>query len=144
MSAAVRRATVADAEAIASLLTQLGYPATPDEVRARIHASEEVASRAVMVGVLDGAVAGLAVGEVAETFHRPAPVARLALLVTDERARGKGVGTTLVRWFEGWARGRGATRATLESALHREKAHGFYRARGWEATGLRFVRELAG
>lgn len=142
MSLTLRPATEADAEAIASLLTQLGYPGTADEARARIRASEGVGSREVTVAVRDGVVAGLAVGEIAATFHRPGPVARLALLVTDESVRGQGVGTALVRWFEQWARERGATRATLESALRREEAHAFYRARGWEATGLRFVREL--
>lgn len=142
MSLMLRRATEGDAEAIASLLTQLGYPATADEAGARIRASEGVGSREVTVAVKDGVVAGLAVGEIAATFHRPAPVGRLALLVTDERVRGQGVGTALVRWFEQWAQDRGARDASLTSALRREEAHAFYRARGWEATGLRFVRKL--
>lgn len=138
----LRPAQAADAPAIARLLGQLGYPQSVEDVASRL--PQVVAGGAcVTLAESGGAVVGLSVGEIGIALNRPGPVARLALLVTDESVRGQGIGRQLVAAFEAWAVAQGAGRATLTSALHREAAHGFYRACGWEATGLRFARDLS-
>lgn len=138
----LRDATPADAAALTPLLDQLGYPSTDEQVRERLRRVMARSGCRVRVAELDARPVGLAVGNLGATLTRDEPVARLSLLVTDEAVRGMGAGRALLRDFEAWAVGQGARNAVLTSALRREAAHGFYRAAGWEATGLRFAREL--
>jgi hypothetical protein len=44
--------------------------------------------------------------------------------------------------IEGRLRERGVTMLTLSSGNYRAEAHAFYRALGYDATGLRFVKSL--
>ena len=77
------------------------------------------------------------IGDTPET----ADTCEFALTIGDAW-QGQGIGRRLVEAFEEWALSRGARHVSLTSAMHREQAHGFYRACGWEATGLRFARDL--
>jgi ribosomal protein S18 acetylase RimI-like enzyme len=54
--------------------------------------------------------------------------------------RGQGVGSALVARAEAWAAEHGALRISLTSALHRESAHAFYKARDYEHTGVRLTK----
>jgi GNAT superfamily N-acetyltransferase len=62
------------------------------------------------------------------------------VLVVEEKARGQGVGSALVARAEDWAIEHGALRISLTSALHRESAHEFYKARDYEHTGVRLTK----
>jgi GNAT superfamily N-acetyltransferase len=68
--------------------------------------------------------------------------AQLTSLVVSSEARGTGVGRQLVAHFEVWARGRGAKRVVVTSALYRDDAHAFYPAIGYSETGKRFGKPL--
>jgi len=52
-------------------------------------------------------------------------------LVVDSRARGKGIGRTLMTAAEAWARERGYTRLMLRSNTIRAEAHRFYQNLGY-------------
>ena len=138
----VRDAHAGDAACIAALLAQLGYPASEAQVAARLDGARLDARRAIWVAECECRVVGLCAAEMRLVLTRDEPSAVLALLVTNESVRGQGFGRALVRHFEDWARGRGAISASLTTASHREAAHGFYQACGWEQTGLRFGRDL--
>ena len=73
-------------------------------------------------------------------MHADEPAAWLTALVVEEEARGQGVGSALVARAEEWAIKHGALRISLTSALHRESAHEFYKARDYEHTGVRLTK----
>jgi GNAT superfamily N-acetyltransferase len=138
----IRPAAADDADAISALLAELGYPATPAEVPARLDALAAHPGTVALVAELDREVVGLATCHVYPSIHRTEPVAWLTSLVTARRARGKGVGTALVRSVESWARAQGAARLSLTSGTQRTEAHAFYGRLGYEPTGVRLTRAL--
>jgi GNAT superfamily N-acetyltransferase len=141
---AIREARPSDAEALGLLLTELGYPTTEAQAGARLERLR--AERATKVLVAEagrtGDVAGVA-GVRAETLiEHDRPGARLIALVVAERFRRRGVARALVRRAEEEARALGCSRIVLTSADHREDAHAFYLAAGYEQTGRRFAKDL--
>jgi GNAT superfamily N-acetyltransferase len=138
----VRPATLADADALAPLLGQLGYPSPPEKVRARIaRAAADPAYDAFVAEDAEGIV-GLVAVQLGWPFERDGPFVRVIALVTDARARRRGVGARLMAEAERWARERGADQVHLTANLRREEAHRFYEEAGYARTGWRFVRPL--
>ena len=131
-----------DAAAIAQLMTELGYPTDATQIPARLEALDDDPSSVVWVGELDGQVVAVGTGKTLVNINHDGITAQLTALVVAERVRGRGVGREMVRCAEEWARARGATRLTLTSALHRERAHEFYKRLGYEHTGVRLAKKL--
>lgn len=131
-----------DANDLASLLGQLGYPADPREIPARLSAFASGSTAIAWVAELQGRVVGLATAHVIRSLHKAEVVAMLTVLVVDERARGSGVGRAMVREAEAWAVSHGASAISLTSALRRGDAHEFYKRLGYEQTGVRLVKVL--
>jgi N-acetylglutamate synthase-like GNAT family acetyltransferase len=142
MDVMVRDAEARDAEAIAALLGQLGYPAHAASVKARLERLQIVGDR-VVVAELDGAVIGLAQLHVSPALEYERPAAKLAALVVDATHRGEGVGRALVEAMEAEARARRCELLFLTTAARREDAHEFYRRVGLEETGRRFAKSFA-
>ena len=140
----VRRATRADAEALAPLLGELGYPAEPAAVAARLGALLGSARDAVLVAEGGGEVLGVLALHWGAMLHLPAPVARIGSLVVAEGARGRGVGALLVREAAALARAEGCAALELTTGIRRHAAHAFYAAQGFTWTSLRFGRVLDG
>jgi GNAT superfamily N-acetyltransferase len=63
-------------------------------------------------------------------------------LVTDEGARGTGVGTVLFDWLVAAARDAGCARLHLDSGVQRHAAHGFYFARRMHIQAHHFALDL--
>lgn len=139
---AIRAPRADDAEAIAGLVTELGYPSTAAEIPARLARLSGEPGSIVWVAELARSVVGVATARTFAGLHVTAPVAWLTALVVAERARGKGVGTQLVAAAEEWARRQGASKLALTSALHRENAHEFYKRLGYDHTGVRLAKTL--
>jgi GNAT superfamily N-acetyltransferase len=141
----VRDAAEADTAAMAGLAAELGYPATPEEMRRRWQRVASDGRARVVVATLgsSGPVVGLGTVHLLTTIHADGEVAQLTTLVVSERARGSGVGRQLVAEAERWALERGAARIVVTTALHRAGAHTFYERLGYAFTGRRYVRALA-
>ena len=141
MDLTIRDAQLADAEAIAGLLGQLGYPADRHAIEGRLERLRIVGDRVVVADV-DGDVAGLAHLQVAPAIEHERPAAKLAALVVDEAHRDEGIGRALVDAIEAEARTRGCALLYLTTATRRADAHEFYRRVGLEETGKRFAKTL--
>src|SRR5512133_3521232 len=142
MDPTIRDADPADADAIARLLTQLGYPTVGEAVASRLDRLLIVGDR-VVVAELDGAVVGLAHLQVTPAIERDRPAAKLGALVVDEAHRGRGIGRALMEAIEAEARRRGCELLFLTTAERRDDAHAFYERVGLEHTGRRYSRTLS-
>jgi GNAT superfamily N-acetyltransferase len=138
----VRPATVADTPALARLATQLGYPSDPAAMPGRLGRLAADSNAAAFVAESDGTVVGMATVHLRYTINHESPIAQLTLLVVDEANRIRGVGRALVRAAENFAKGRGAKRINVTTALHRAGAHAFYERLGYTHTGRRYGRDF--
>lgn len=133
----------ADADALARLLAELGYPATVEEIPERLKALTHFPAALTLVATVDDEVVGLITSHVFPSVHSAQPVAWITSLVVSADHRGKGVGSALVARAEQWAADNGAVRIAVTSGLKRESTHRFYQQRDYEHTGLRFAKTFA-
>ncbi|HMC57069.1 MAG TPA: GNAT family N-acetyltransferase [Gemmatimonadaceae bacterium] len=141
MSAVViRHAEQRDAAAIASLVTELGYPATAEEVRQRLMRLSASTDALGLVAEATGKVVGVATGHVIPCLHSTPIVAKLTMLCVASDARQVGVGKQLCAGIERWAEDRGAAKISVTSGLQRSGAHVFYERIGYERTGVRLTK----
>ncbi|HEX7240580.1 MAG TPA: GNAT family N-acetyltransferase [Longimicrobiaceae bacterium] len=138
----VRTARPEDAGPLARLLTELGYPTTPEQAAARLDRLLPDPAHRALLAEADGVVVGFAGVFSGYAYHADEPYARVLALVVDPAHRGGGVGAALMAEAEAWARERGAAAVHLTAATHREGAHRFYRRMGYRETGTRFYRRL--
>jgi N-acetylglutamate synthase-like GNAT family acetyltransferase len=138
----IRDAREADADAVAGLLGQLGYPVDAQAVEARLQRLAVVGDR-VIVAELEGRVIGLGHLQVAPTIEYDRPAAKIGALVVSDARRGQGVGRTLVQALEDEARLRGCEVLFLTTSEARDDAHAFYERVGLEQTGRRYGRTLS-
>ena len=143
----VREATLDDWPAVASLLAELGRPdvrSTQAEGKAR-QTFEEYLKRSDTVALVaerERRVVGFIDMEFQTWLNFSSPRAWTPDLVVADGVRGQGIGGALLARAEEIARARGCWSMALESATWRERAHAFYMAHGWEATGRAFGKLL--
>lgn len=138
----IRRAAAADADAIARLLDQLGYPTEIADVPRRLDQLVSHHRGAVLLADRGGKVIGLATVHVLSVLNRRRDVAWLTALVVDESVRGSGVGRRLVNAVEDFARQAGCERLSVTTHEDRTGAQTFYVRVGLELTGRRFGKML--
>jgi len=142
MDPTIRDGGPADAEAVARLLTQLGYPSDATAVEERLERLQVVGDR-VVVAELEGEVVGLAHLQVTPAIERDRPAGKIGALVVDEAQRGHGLGRALMQAIEAEARLRGCELLFLTTAGRRDDAHTFYERVGLEHTGRRYSLTLS-
>lgn len=140
MPVEIRDARPEDAESIAELLTQLGYPADAGAVSRRL---EGLGSDRLLLATRDGAVAGLAQLHVSPSLEYDRPAGKIAAFVVDEAHRRHGVGRALLAAMEREARARGCELLFLTTSERRADAHAFYERLGLEHTGRRYAKRLS-
>ena len=137
-----RPASAEDADRVAELLEQLGYPTPPEAARRRLQMLATSHNDDVWVAERDGTVVGLVAIHVSASLERDGEVAKVSAIVVDEAARRQGVGQQLMALAEREARRRGCVLLFLTTAERRQDAHAFYRGLGFEETGRRFAKAL--
>lgn len=142
----VRAAKLADADRLAVLCAQLGYPASSEEVRRRLAPLQQSDEHGILVAdTADGQVIGWV-----HVFVRQLLVvdrhAELGGLVVDAGHRGYGVGHLLVAEAESWAQAKGCEAVYVRSNIVREDAHRFYDGIGYERlkTSRVFLKKVKG
>ena len=123
----VRNATRDDADALASLAGELGYPSTPDEMLVRFDALPP--TEAVLVAAEPNVIAWIQVG--ITSALESGTFAEIRGLVVQESHRSRGIGALLVDAAEQWARERGLRRMRVRSNVLRERTHRFYERLGY-------------
>jgi GNAT superfamily N-acetyltransferase len=128
----IRRAKSADAQQIAALCGQLGYPATAAQMRARLRRIAPASQNAVFVAdsKKDGLIGWLHVSK--EPLLESEMRAEVNGLVVAEGQRSLGAGAQLLAAAEDWARKHGCKDMSVRSNVIRERAHKFYERNGYE------------
>jgi GNAT superfamily N-acetyltransferase len=138
----IRDARPADADALAPLLAELGYPTSPDVIAKRLDALSAI-SETVLVAADGTDLLGVITVHVTPVLHRPTYVGRITTLVVAERAHGRGVGRALVEAAERLLAKRGCALLEVTSNSKRTDAHAFYEHLGYEKTSVRFWKALS-
>ena len=128
----LRRASEADAHAVAELSEQLGYPITDDVVRGRLAQFVNDPDHAVIVAERDFRVCGWVHVHIQHSIELPEPRGEIMGLVVSSDVRRSGVGRLLMEEAERWARERGLDLIVLRSNVQRPESHAFYPAVGYE------------
>jgi len=137
----IRGVAKEDAERVAELSTQLGYPNTHAEVAERLRAMLPLgADHVVLVAVLGGEVVGWGESEICRHVQSP-PYALLTGLVVKDGVRSAGVGRSLCGAIEEWAKSRGVATLRVTSRSTRERAHNFYLRGGYTEVKMSKVFE---
>ncbi len=142
----IRIASPRDADRIAALLTQLGYPHDREQGPAQLLAWAAEPQGEVLVAEADGAAVGFAAVHRIPYFERRGAFARVVALSVDAGSRRAGVGRRLMDAVERWAAAHGCVDVEVTSLRSRDDAHRFYAALGYEdrcAESGRFRRALA-
>ncbi len=128
----VRAMTLADAERVAALAGELGYPSTPAQVEARLCAIQgNIGTSQVFVAADPEGRAWGWVHVFGHQLMESEGQAEVGGLVVDSRARGRGIGTSLMAAAEAWAREGGFKLLSLRSNVIRAEAHRFYQNLGY-------------
>jgi ribosomal protein S18 acetylase RimI-like enzyme len=139
MAWTVRAAGEPDADAVAGLLAQLGYPRSAADVTRALRDP----GQHVLVGVDGGGEPlGVIVASARWTLHQGAVVGTLDALVVDEAHRSMGLGEALVGAAIATLRREGARRVELHSNHRRVRAHAFYEHLGFRETSKFFVIDV--
>jgi GNAT superfamily N-acetyltransferase len=159
----IRQMAAGDADEVAALCEQLGYPATPAEIVHRLGLIAEQRDHVVLVaesGAEQGGEAGTGseASEASEDDERvvgwvhvrgqvlleAAPYAAISGMVVERRLRGQGIGQLLLEAAETWARERGYDEMLARSPSSQESAHDFFERQGYrrDAPSYRFSKQL--
>jgi GNAT superfamily N-acetyltransferase len=136
----IRDATEADAEAIAGLFTDEGYPAGPSDIRERLG---RFASRfsTVKVAVIGGEVVGFVAVHVLPRFEHGDRVARVLALVVDPGVRERGIGHELMAAAEAVGHDTDCAYVEVTAGRHRPDALHLYEALGYEPGVAAYLRK---
>jgi predicted N-acetyltransferase YhbS len=125
-SITVRLAQRNDAERIALLCHELGYPTSHEEVEQRIQKVQTNNQHIVYVAILEsGDVIGWIHGHICELVITSPQVMILGLIV-DQNYRGQGIGRRLVQQIEQWSLEQDCRHILVRSNVIRKEAHRFY------------------
>lgn len=142
MGIAVRRATTADSEHVASLVSALGYPTSSGQMFRRLESilsDEDYATLVACEGEQLVGFVGTRVGLLYECDGHYGQIMALAVAPDHQRS---GIGRMLMHAAESMLIARGACVFVVTSGNHRADAHAFYENNGYTFTGRRYGKNV--
>ena len=137
---ALRPAGPDDADEIAQLFTDEGYPAGPSDIVVRLERFASAHSR-VIVAEHDGAILGFIAVHALPRFEHDDRILRILALVVDPGARERGVGRALMAEAERIGTELGAAFVEITAGHHRPEARHLYEQLGYDATVAAYLRK---
>lgn len=137
----IRPARTGDAQALATLLGQLGYPNTAALVLKKLKRFSKNDDR-VLVATQHGKVIGFASSHIVPLIHQSGNLCRVTALVVAQDFRNNNIGRKLMRAVERFARSRRCVKIEITSGQHRREAHRFYVRLGYHEVSRRFLKNL--
>ena len=138
----IRAPEASDMEALAELMTQLGYETRVSEMEMRMETILANKNYATFVAVSEGKVCGMIGTFTRYTYEYNNPSAMILALIVSDEMRGRGVGQALIEAAERDLAGKNIRRVAVNARFERTRAHGFYEKLGYKKNGFRLVKEL--
>ena len=138
----VRAPEAGDMDALADLMTQLGYETRTSEMEMRMETILANKNYATFVAVSKGKVCGMIGTLTGYTYEHNNPSAKILALVVSDKMRGRGVGEALIAAAEKDLAQRNIRRVAVNARFERTRAHKFYEKLGYTKNGFRLVKEL--
>jgi len=144
MDSNIRKATKKDFEKVYPLFEQLWPNKELDKDALRIVFNRGVDSNADELWCMDysNELVGFCAYAVVNNLWQAGYIAYMYAMVIDEKHRGKGFGSMLIKESIKDSKDKGLKRMELDSAFHREKAHEFYIKLGFEKRAFLFSYPL--
>ncbi len=139
-SLTIRHATPDDADVIATLFTDEGYPAGPSDIVVRLERFASADSQ-VLVAEHEGSVLGFIAIHALARFEHDDRIVRIMALVVDAGARERGVGRALIAQAERIGQELGAAFVEITAGHHRPEARHLYEAVGYDASVAAYLRK---
>ncbi len=136
----LRTATDDDADRIASLFTDEGYPAGPPDIVERLARFGSPHSR-VVVADYEGEILGFIALHALPRFEHSDRVIRVMALVVDAGVRDRGVGHLLMEEAERIGQELGAAFVEVTAGRHRADAKHLYEALGYDGSVAAYLRK---
>ena len=140
----IRPAEMTDAEALAELMGELGYPTRTSDMKMRLETIFRNSQYRTFVAIIDGKVRGMIGTCCLQSYEHNNVGGRVLALVVSQAFRGRGIGAALVQAAEHDFVTRSVRRIAINTRMTREEAHRFYEHLGYVKNGFRFVKELEG
>jgi GNAT superfamily N-acetyltransferase len=140
----IRDAFEEDSSALSSLVTELGYPTTPEQMEVRLRSITEQPGHKTLIAEVGGTIVGMVGACIGYYYEHDGTYLRVLAMVTSATIRNKGIATALLTAVEEWGKEQGASSVFLNSGnrKEREAAHAFYLKRGFDAKSTGFVKKL--
>ena len=142
MTISLRLATESDAEDIAALLTELGYPTHSGEAWRRLAGVRRDPASRVLVAVGEAGIVGCLSALLFPYFPDGTTICRITSIIDAKAHRRSGVGATLLGGASEFARQRRCSGVEIPTAERRTEAQHFYERFGFSRTSLRYYRSL--
>ncbi len=136
----IRAATADDAERLATLLTDEGYPAGPSDLTTRIAAFSTPGSRVLVAEAAD-VVVGFIAFHVIPRFETEERFIRLITLVVDPGERERGIARLLIADVERIAAEEGVSFVEVTAGHHRPEARQLFASLGYDAGVTVYLRK---
>jgi len=136
----LRAAAIDDAERLATLLTDEGYPAGPSDLAARIERFSTPDAR-VTVAEAGGEVVGFVAFQIASRFETDERFIRIIAVVVDALERERGVAHRLLADVERVARDEGVSFIEVTAGHHRPEARQLFESLGYDAGVTAYLRK---
>jgi GNAT superfamily N-acetyltransferase len=136
----IRPAAEADADTIAALFTDEGYPAGPSDILERLTRFASDHSR-VLVAEHDGALLGFIALHAMPRFEHDDRILRVLALVVDAGARERGVGRALMAEAERVGADLDAAFIEITAGHHRPEARRLYESLGYDGNVAAYLRK---
>jgi len=138
----IRKAQPQDAPELVPLLAQLGYMGldiAAIEQKIKQYSRDDYA---LLVCEQDGRLEGFIALHMFEIFHSPGRAGRITAFCIHERARGKGLGITMLQETEKYFAANACSVVEVTSNNRRTATHEFYLNRGYANSSQKFIKQL--
>jgi ribosomal protein S18 acetylase RimI-like enzyme len=138
----IRPAAEDDAERLAALLTDEGYPAGPSDLERRIRSFAGQDTR-VLVAEQAGEVLGFIAFVLVPRFETEDRFIRIVTLIIDPGARERGIAKALLAEVERLGREEGVAFLEVTAGHHRPDARHLFESVGFDASVTTYLRKRA-
>jgi len=142
MSLIIRNATSSDLKDISSLLLQLGYNPSIDQINELIQRSNVTSNSEIFVAEHSDSIVGLMALIYFDYFPTSQKICRITALVVKASKRSRGIGTKLIRFAQAEGLKEHCAGIEITTATGREGTHVYYKNLGFAKTSFRFYKSI--